>query len=137
MVSRRTRRAVHVFLLVFALCGLGRLELFPFSGFRLFSTLRPAERQSWQLRAVDPAGEETAIQLGELPLAYRNTSTLLREFDDLSATERDAICDAWATPLRDDGADVALVRIYEVVTRLRPDAPPPRRTLAYECGSTS
>ena len=134
MVSRRTRWFVHAFLLVFAVCGLARLELFPFSGFRLFSAVRSAERQSWQLRAVDSSGDETPIRMGDLPLAYRNTTTLLRDFDELAPSERDPICAAWATPLREDGADVAVVRIYEVVTTLRPDAPPPQRRLAYECG---
>jgi hypothetical protein len=136
VVSRRTRRFVHAFLLVFALCGLGRVELFPFSGFRLFSAVRSVERHSWQLRAVDASGEEIPIRLADLPVAYRNTSTLLRGFDDLAPAERDPICAAWATPLRDDGVDVVAVRIYELVTTLRPDAPPPQRSLAYECGRT-
>jgi len=134
VVSRRTRWFVHAFLLVFAVCGLGRLEVFPFSGFRLFSAVRSVERHSWQIRAVDSEGTESAIVLHDLPVAYRNTTTLLRGFDELSSSERDPICAAWVTPRRDEGDDVAFVRIYEVVTTLRPDAPPPRRSVAYECG---
>lgn len=134
VVSERARRWVHAFLFVFAVTGVAHLELFPFSGFRLFSELRPAERASWQLRAVDGDGTETAIRLAELPLAYRNTTRLLLEFDHLSAAARDEICDAWAQPLRDGGAPVEGVRVYAVVESVRPDGPPPRRTLAYECG---
>ncbi len=134
MVPARTRWSVHAFLLVFALTGVAHLEVVPFSGFKLFSELRPAERESWQLRAVDGDGEETPIRLGDLPAAYQYSSRLLWGFDDLSAGERDEICDAWAAPLRDDGADVALVRIYLVVDEVRPDDVPPRRTLQYECG---
>jgi hypothetical protein len=133
-VSARTRRLLHLFLLVFAITGVAHLELFPFSGFRLFSELRPAERQSWQLRAVDEAGDEIPIRLGELPLGYRNSSIRLRAFDDLTAAERDDICDAWAEPLRDSGTVVTRVRVYAVVQGVRPDAGPPVRRLAYECG---
>jgi hypothetical protein len=133
-VSTRVRVGVYAFLLVFAVTGVATLEVFPFSGFRLFSELRPSERESWQLRAVDPTGGETPIRLGELPVAYRNTTTLLLGFDDLTTGERDEVCDAWTTPLREAGAEVVGVRVYSVVDEVRPDDRPPRRTLAYECG---
>ena len=133
-VTARTRRLVHLFLLVFAVTGVAHLELFPFSGFRLFSELRPSERHSWELRAVDEAGEELPIRMGELPLGYRNSTLLLRDFDDLHPSERDEVCDAWAGPLRDAGTSVVQVRVYSVVRGVRPDAAPPERRLAYECG---
>ncbi len=133
-VSAWTRRLVHLFLLVFAVTGVATFELFPFSGFRLFSELRPAERQSWALRAVDEAGDEIPIRLADLPLGFRNSTTLLRGFDDRSSAERDEICDAWAQPLRERDVPVISVRIYSIVQSVRPDGPPPTRALAYECG---
>ena len=133
-VGAWTRRLVHLFLLVFAVTGVAHLELFPFSGFRLFSELRPAERQSWELRAVDETGDETPIRLADLPLGFRNSTTLLRSFDDLTPADRDEICDAWAAPRRDRGEPVVNVHIYSVVQSVRPDGPPPTRSLAYECG---
>jgi hypothetical protein len=133
-VGTRVRVAVYAFLLVFAVTGFATLEVFPFSGFRLFSELRSSQRESWQLRAVDASGAETPIRLGELPVAYRNTTTLLLSFDDLTVGERDEVCDAWATPLREAGGEVVGVRVYAVVDEVRPDDRPPRRTLAYECG---
>ena len=133
-VTRRTRRLVHLFLLVFAVTGVAHLELFPFSGFRLFAEVRGAERTSWQLRAVDGDGGEHAIRLGDLPLGYRNTSSLLLEFPSLAPRERDAICDAWARPRRQAGETVTEVRVYRVVQDVRPGAGPPERTLAYRCG---
>jgi hypothetical protein len=133
-VTARTRRLVHLFLLVFAITGVAHLELFPFSGFRLFSELRPAERHSWELRAVDPSGDELPIRLGDLPLGFRNSTTLLPGFDDLTAAERDEICDAWAGPLRADGIAVVRVHVYAVQRSVRPGSPPPERRLAYECG---
>jgi hypothetical protein len=77
------------------------------------------------------------IRLGELPVAYRNTTTLLHEFPGLTAAERDRICDAWTQPARADGRPITSVRVYEVVESVRPDGPAPRRRLAYECGSGS
>lgn len=134
IVSRWTRGCVYAFLLVFAVTGLAHLELFPFSAFRLFSEVRHAERQSWQLRAVDANGIEMQIHLSKLPRGIRHTTDLLGDFDDLSAAARDEICDAWTQPMRDDGAEVSVVRVYNVVIHVRPGGPPPRRSMAYECG---
>ena len=134
-VSPLTRHLVHAFLLVFAVTGVAHLELYPFSGFRLFSELRGEERTSWQLRAVDAEGEEVPISLGDLPLGYRQTARLIPGMDDLSADERDEICDAWAGPLRDErrrrGARCASTG------RWRASGPTARRRsgrCSYECG---
>ena len=134
-VPPRVRRAVHWFLLVFAITGVAHLELWPFTGFRLFSERRTAEREGWALVAVDPHGDERGIRLADLPVAYRNTARLVDGFDGRTEAERDAVCDAWADAVRDSGREVDHVRIYAVVASVRPDGPPPVRTLAYECGS--
>jgi hypothetical protein len=126
---------VHWFLLVFAVTGLAHLELWPFTGFRLFSELRPSVRESWAVVAVDPSGDEHTILLHDLPVAYRNTSRLLQGFDHRSPASRDRVCDAWAEPLREAGRKVARIRIYAVSASVRPDGPPPTRHLAYECGT--
>lgn len=134
-VPPRTRHLVHLFLAVFVVCGIGTFELFPFSGFRLFSELRGEERLSWQLRAVEVDGDERPILLADLPLAYRKTTSLIPQWDDLPPSERDGICDAWTQPMRDDGIVVTEVRIYRLVASVRPDGPRPERTLAYTCGT--
>lgn len=136
-VSPRLRRVVHLFLLVFALAGVAHVELWPFTGFRLFSELRGSEQAAWSIAAVDAAGAEQTIELHDLPVAYRNTSKLLEGFDHRSAASRDAVCDAWAAPLRTAGQEVVRVRVYALTISVRPDGPPPRRRLAYECGTGS
>ena len=133
-ISSRTRHAVHAFLLVFAITGLAHVELFPFSGFRLFSEVRSDERISWELRAVDDHGEEIDIDVDHLPLGYRQAPRVIATLDEVSQRERDDICDAWATPLRRRGVQVVRVRIYRTVASVRPDGPPAERTLQYECG---
>ena len=133
-VSPRTRRVVHAFLVVFAITGLAHLELFPFSGFRLFSEVRGEERTSWELRAVDEAGREIPIDVDRLPLGYRQAKRLIATMPDLEPDARDELCDAWATPLRERGVHVERVRIYRTVASVRPDGPPGERVLQYECG---
>ena len=133
-VSPRVRRAVHWFLLAFAITGVAHLELWPFTGFRLFSELRTAERTGWAIVAVDAEGDEQGIDLADLPVAFRNTARLIDGFARRTPAQRDEICDAWAEAARDDGQDVEHVRIYAVRASVRPDGPPPVRTLAYACG---
>ena len=133
-VSPLTRHLLHAFLLVFAVTGVAHLELDPFSGFRLFSEVRGDQRTSWELRAVDAEGQEVAIDVDRLPLGYRQAKRLIPTMADLRAEERDEMCDAWAQPLRERGVDVVRVRIYRTVASVRPDGPPPERTLLHECG---
>jgi hypothetical protein len=83
---------------------------------------------------VDGAGVEMPIDVDHLPLGYRQAKRLIATMDDLEAHQRDALCDAWATPLREDGVQVARVRIYRTVASVQPDGPPPERILQYECG---
>lgn len=136
-VSPRLRRAVHLFLLVFAITGLAHIELWPFTGFRLFSELRGSERAAWSIAAVDADGAERTIELHDLPVAYRNTSKLLEGFGHRSVASRDAVCDAWAEPRREAGEEVVGVRVYALTISVRPGGPPTRRILAYECGTGS
>jgi hypothetical protein len=132
-VPRWARWFVHGLLGVVLLCGLARLELFPMSAFKLFSGIRHEQHESWQIRAV-AGGEETPVLLGDLPVAYRNTSYILGDFDEMAAEERDAVCRAWVKPARDRGARVDLVRVYRVTASVRPDGPPASRELRWECG---
>ncbi len=133
-VSALTRHLVRLFLVALLVCGLGTFEVFPFSGFRLFSELRGEERKSWQLRAVDADGDEHPIVLGELPLSYRKTTLLIDDWDELPAAERDEICRAWSGPLRAAGVAVDGVRIYQVVASVWPDGRPAERRLVDTCG---
>jgi hypothetical protein len=120
---------------VLLVCGLVGIEAWPFSGFRLFSSMRSDERVSWEIVWVDPLDQEDTVSLADLPVAYRNTSTIIAEFDTLSVAERDAVCDAWVGPLREDGAPVDRVRIYRRTTFVGDTHAPPTRELRWECGS--
>lgn len=135
-VSPRLRRGLHVFLLAVAITGLAHVELWPFTGFRLFSELRAGTRDGWEIVTVDGAGSEHVLDLHDLPVAYRYTYKVLQDFDGMSAPARDDICTAWAGPRRESGEVVGEVRVYAVTFRVRPGGGLTRRTLAYECGRT-
>lgn len=116
-------------------CGVASIDAYPFSAFKLFSSRRDDERVSWQLVAVDRAGAEHTIDLGDLPAGYRTTTIVLRDFADMAPEERDRVCDAWADGARSTGEEVESVRVYERTRLLRPDPPPSERVLVWECGS--
>ena len=86
-VSSRTRHLLHAFLLVFAITGIAHLEVYPFSGFRLFSELRSDKRVGWQLLAVDDEGNEVPIHLEDLPLGYRQSARVIPGMDARSDDE--------------------------------------------------
>ena len=134
-VGKGTKRFVVAFLAVFVVCGLGSVELWPLTGWRLYSALRTEERSSWQLRAVDADGDEQPIVLGDLPLGYRNTTSILDEFPSLTADERDEVCDAWAAAL-DDSERVVGVHVYRV-RKTVVDGSVVDRRLEYTCGAGS
>jgi hypothetical protein len=115
-------------------CGVASVEAWPLSGIRLFSTLRSDERVSYQLRAVDPRGNESTLAFGRLPVAYRNTQNLLPDFDRRTAAEREEICDAWALTPRANGQSVAFLRVYRITASVYPHGHEPVRAAVYECG---
>jgi hypothetical protein len=113
------------------------LELFPFSGFRLFAEVRGDERTSWEITAVDADGERIPIVLDDLPLGYRQSWRLIPGMAEMDAVDRDEICEAWTTPLREDGVAVDRVEVHRTVTSLRQGGPPPREERLFECGARS
>ncbi|MDP1820424.1 MAG: hypothetical protein Q8K58_11130 [Acidimicrobiales bacterium] len=134
-VPRRTRCAVYGFLVAFAITGAAHLEAWPFTGFRLFSERRGPDREGWEIVAVEHDGAEVRIDLSDLPVGARGSAKLIEGFADMSQSDRDGVCRAWVAPLRDEGRAVDEVRVYARVDSVRPDGPPPTRSLAYSCGA--
>jgi hypothetical protein len=138
--SRGVRGFVAVFLSAFLLCGLLGLELWPLTGWRLFSELRTDRQVTWRATVV-AAGEETQIAFAELPRAYRNFPLVMRTFADMPAGRQAATCRAWLDAARREDADATEVRIYRVDWYLSHrhgsrDGPPPRSTLLRACEVT-
>jgi hypothetical protein len=111
--SRSTRVAVYGFLALLIACGTLGVELWPFSAFRLFSTVRTGVQPRWQLVEVDAAGDERPADLGAMGRAFRQTDHLLPSLASSTPARRQAACDAW---LAHDPAAVTL-RVYRDVLR--------------------
>ncbi len=131
-VGRGTRAFVAVFLAAFAATGLLRVDVWPFSGWALFSHLRTDEVRGWLATSVDADGAERPIPFGDFPEAYRRQANLLKGFDGLSPEGRADLCRAWAAELVRTGVDAVEIRVY-ATTRSARDPGGGRRELRHVC----
>jgi hypothetical protein len=105
---------VYTLLVVLIVPGVIGFDLWPLTGWRLFSLSRDGTQTEW---ALDVDGEE--IDLEELPLAYRNAAWPLAELRGASEARQQAVCEALLVGVRDvipDAAELALVREVRTMT---------------------
>lgn len=123
--------------MAFIVCGAFRYELWPFTGWRLFSQVRTSSQSGWQAAAVDGQGREASIDFGALPRGFHGSLWVLRSFPSLSPAERDEVCRAWARAVRARGGVITEIRVYRThrTLPLDHDEKPrlDRRELAYTC----
>lgn len=111
----RVRRAwVAALLVLLVVPGVIGFDVWPLTGWRLFSLSRDASQTEFALD-VRAAGEETfdEIDLEQLPLAFRNAGWPLAELPGASADRRSEVCEALLDGVRDviaDADELALVR---------------------------
>jgi hypothetical protein len=129
--------AVVTFLVVFAAMAVAKVEAWPFTAWRLFSERRGPVSVAPRPYAVAPDGTETAINLGALPVAYRQVNRLLVKFGSYSERERRDLCDGLGHGERAAGHDVTGIRIYRVTSRSHIEDGEPvtrsTRKLLYTC----
>jgi hypothetical protein len=139
--GRAIRVFVYAFIATVLVCGLASIELWPLSGFRLFSQRRSDVAHGWSIMAVSAEGEEQSISFADLPLFARNTTKLVDGFAEHDQGERDEVCRAWAEAARSElGLDAARIRIYETARPVWTDRDQPRptaeRELRWTCAGT-
>ena len=132
------RSFVAVLLATLVVCALVPLNLWPFSNWELFSRLRMDRQTGWALVAVDSTGRVRAFPVASLTRGYRGLASVMTDFSQRSATERDAVCAAWLSNARERfGSSTRLVRIYRLEWLLSDRqgnrAAPPHSTLAWIC----
>lgn len=133
----RRRWFVGAYLGLFVAVALAEVNLWPLTGWRLFSTLRGPTQSGWEAVVVGPSGEEAPLPFGRLPRGYRGALHVLQGFPSLSYDERTAVCRAWADGVRSLGEPVAGVRVYRTRSTVSLDGSPPTtatvREWAYSC----
>ena len=135
---RHARLFVAVFLGTIVVCAVASVNAWPFSSWRLFSSLRTDRQLSWQAVAVDAGGAERAYAMGVMAHGYRGFRPVMVGFATRSASSRDAICRAWVGgATKRFGADTTVVRIYRLTWKAShrhgQRAGPPLRTTAWTC----
>lgn len=83
--------ALFVLLLVPGLVG---FDLWPLTGWRLFSLARDETQTLWVLEAVDEDGSSRLVDVEELPLRYRHAEWPMADLPGASTARRQALCEA-------------------------------------------
>ena len=137
-VPTRTRWLIRGFLALFLVCAALRLELWPLTGFRLFSGVREESHPMWVADTVGPNGKERRLWFNDLPRPYQGFYLITAGFRRLAPAKQAAICQAWLAEARRVRPSVVALRIHLVEWRALPrsgDRPagPLRRTFSYAC----
>ena len=101
MITRVQRAWVAVLLLALLVPGLVGFDLWPLTGWRLFSLSRDADQVEWALDVTSADGSVREVDLEELPLAYRNAAWPLAELPAASDARQREVCEALLVGVRD------------------------------------
>lgn len=135
-VPRWARPFVAVLLVVLVVCALAGIEAWPFTGWELFSRLRPERVAAFEVTVVDASGVERLMPFDRLPYAYRGSVQILGGLETLSAAEQRAVCAAWKQAASEEIGPVTELRIYRTersLDRRSGRSIPPERTLLRKC----
>jgi hypothetical protein len=136
-VPKGIRWLIRCFLAAFLVCATFGFEVWPLTGFLLFSRLRKDKRTLWVADTVGPRSTETPLWFTDLPRAYQGFGLIMKGFVKLSPTAKAATCQSWLSEARRVRGSVFALRIYRVTWRALPrvgEGPaPPSRVLTYAC----
>ncbi len=136
-VPRGARWFARAIVVAFVVCGVVGLELWPLSGFRLFSHLRTESQTGWSAAAVDAGGRAREVRFGTFPAAYRGFALIMQRFHGLGSDERRRTCLAWLGEVRRVTGPARSLRIYRLTWAALPrDGDRPAnvtRTFTYAC----
>lgn len=92
--------------------GWNAIEKWPFTGWRLYSTLKGPTAGSFFAFRLSPGGTLTRVDYRRLPDAYSRAPYLLEKFDRYSEGQRQAVCEAIAEGERGEGRPVEAIHVY-------------------------
>jgi hypothetical protein len=96
---RSARVFVAILFVLLLVPGVVGFDLWPLTGWRLFSLSRDAEQTRWVLQTVDVAGERDVVSLEDLPLRYRHAEWPMAELPGAAPARRDGVCLALLGPV--------------------------------------
>jgi hypothetical protein len=107
------RRFVAALLVLLCVPGLAGFELWPLTGWKLFSADRDATQTRWVLEAIDADGSTAVVDPDDLPYGYRNAEWPMSRLPGASDATRTDVCEALldaAVDLRPATVAVRVVR---------------------------
>lgn len=136
--GRAARVWVAVLLTLLVVPGVIGFDAWPLTGWRLFSLSRDASQTEYALD-VRIAGDDElrAVDLEQLPLAFRNAAWPLAELPGASPTRRRAVCQALLVGVRrarPDAEELVLVRERRRMTSADDPKIVQRREVIERCG---
>jgi hypothetical protein len=117
-VPRSARWWVGTLFVLLLVPGLVGFDLWPLTGWRLFSLARDDTQTLWVLEAVDRDGSSRLVDVEELPLRYRHAEWPMADLPGASTGRRQAVCEALLGAVIDVEPSTAELRIARDRARL-------------------
>ncbi|MFP5328141.1 MAG: hypothetical protein ACLGHT_11750 [Acidimicrobiia bacterium] len=108
MIPPRQRAFVWVLLALLCIPGVVGFELWPASGWRLFSLSRDDSQTVWVLEARLPGGDLRRVSLEELPVAYRLADWVFADLPTSPTGRREEVCASMFEAVRSEVAPEAV-----------------------------
>jgi hypothetical protein len=115
---KSARWLVGALLVLLLVPGLVGFDLWPLTGWRLFSLARDETQTLWVLEAVDGDGTSRILDVEELPLRYRHAEWPMADLPGASTARRQAVCEALLGAVIDVEPSTAELRIARDRARL-------------------
>jgi hypothetical protein len=112
------RRLLAVVFAALLIPGVVGFDLWPLTGWRLFSLVLDDTAERWVIEAVDEEGSSRLVSPEELPFGYRQVEWPMRSLPDASPERREAMCVALAAAVSDIDPTVVELRLAEDDQRL-------------------
>ena len=110
-VPRSARWFVAVLFALLLVPGVVGFDLWPLTGWRLFSVLRDESQNRWVVQAVDGRGDVRIVSPEELPLGYRHAEWRMADLPGTSESHRQSVCQALADAVAEVHPDTVEVRL--------------------------
>lgn len=107
------RRLLAIVFAALLIPGVVGFDLWPLTGWRLFSLALDDTAERWVIESVDEEGSSRLVSPEELPFGYRHAEWPMRSLPDASPERREAMCVALAAAVAEIDPGVVELRLAE------------------------